>query len=182
MLRTEKEAIVSNIQSVLERSAIALCVDYRGLNVNEIMEFRKKIKGAGGQAVVLKNKLLYYAFTRAFNSESDEIGSQEQRFVDILNGPTMLVVGDEDPIAPTKVIVEQAKQLEALEIKGGFLDGEFITDSRIDQLSKLPGREEVLGQLLRTLMAPATNLARLVNEPASQLARVVRTYGDQLSA
>jgi large subunit ribosomal protein L10 len=187
MSRLEKDSIIQSVSDGFTKSAIALLVDYQGLNVKQTTNFRKKIGEVGGKARIVKNSLLRKSFARAFDStyenDVESISDKEKRgFLDLISGPTMVVVGLDDPVAPTKVLVELQEKLEFLKVRGGFLDGEFLTIDRVDQLSKLPGKSEVLSQLLRTLLAPATNLVRLINEPGSQLARVIKAHSDNLNA
>jgi large subunit ribosomal protein L10 len=186
MSRIEKDYILESVSDRLVNSAIALCVDYQGLSVKQSTALRRKIGESGGKAMVLKNTLLRRSFARAFDSASenklDDISNSDQRsFLNLIKGPTMLVVGLKDPVAPTKVLVEQQAKLEFLKVRGGFLDGEFLSLDRIEQLSKLPGKSEILSQLLRTLLAPATNLVRLLNEPATQVVRVVKAHAENLN-
>jgi len=113
---------------------------------------------------------------------ADKTPDQVDAFKESIVGPIMLITNEEDPIAPAKVLAKYAKEYECLEVRGGFFEGEFIDEGKINELSKMPGREELLSTLLRTILAPATNLVRLVNEPASQVVRVIAAHEKNLAA
>ena len=79
-----------------------------------------------------------------------------------------------------KVLVDYAKENEIFALKGGFLDGKAIDTGEIQTLATLPSLDQLRGQLVGLLQAPASKLARLLNEPAAQLARLVAARKDAL--
>jgi large subunit ribosomal protein L10 len=178
MLRSEKEQITSNLFENLSKSKIVLGVDYRGLTVKQFSEVRRSLKASGGSAQVVKNTLLKRAFKDAFKNDSE---IERGKFENLLNGPTLVVYSTSDPIEPTKILCKFADLLPALTVKGGFFEGEFLSDAKVSELSKMKGREEILGDLLRVILAPATNVVRLLNEPASQVVRVIAAQRDKLN-
>jgi large subunit ribosomal protein L10 len=84
---------------------------------------------------------------------------------------------DEAP-SVAKVLVEFAKE-GPLELKGGIVEGKVFTAEEVEQLSKLPTREELLAKLLGTMNAPMQNLAQVLNAIPSQLVRAVKAVADQ---
>ena len=84
-----------------------------------------------------------------------------------------MVFAEGDPVVVAKVIVRFAGDHEALSIKGGVLEGEYLTSEAVKTLAELPGREELLGKLLAVLQAPAVQLVRTLQEPGTRLARLV---------
>lgn len=178
MLRSTKESIVNGLQERLKDSQIALCADYRGLTVDQMGELRNELRAVNASAKVVKNSLL----KRSFANAHEEKGPEEEKFLDLLQGPTLLISAIDDPIGPAKVLAKYVKEFEHLEAKGGYFEGEFLTEAKIQQLSKMPGREELLGKLLRTILAPGTNLVRLLNEPGSQVVRVIDAHRRNMAA
>jgi large subunit ribosomal protein L10 len=178
MLRQEKQSLVEDVQERLKGSSIALCADYRGITVAQVSGLRREMRACGARVSVVKNTLIRRAVNFAFSGE-EEVAVKS--FLGVLEGPTLLITNNDDPIAPTKILANYADKIESLKIKGAFFEGGFLTDARVMELSKMPGKEELLSSLLRVIMAPATNLVRLVNEPGSQFVRLVAAHEKNLS-
>ena len=78
-----------------------------------------------------------------------------------------------------KAVQDFAKDNEALEIKGGALDGEALAAGDVEKLAKMPGRDELRAKLLALLTTPATNLVRLLQAPAQQMVQVLNARSQQ---
>jgi large subunit ribosomal protein L10 len=173
MERAEKQAEVESLSGRLEQARIALTADYRGLTVAEITELRKQLRETGSVGRVVKNTLAKISAQKVFG-ESE--GEDLQKFLDVFEGPSMLVTSEEDAVSPTKVLTKFAKEHEALTLKGGWFDGGFIDDKGLEELSKLPSREELLAKLLSVISAPATQVVQLMQAPGSQLVRTLEAH------
>src|SRR5690606_4679710 len=113
----EKKKIVEEITEKLKKSKTTVLTDYRGLNVAEVTELRKQLREAGVEFKVLKNTMSRRA------AEAAGFTELEQHLV----GPTAFAFSYEDVVAPAKVLYKFAKDHEALEIKAGLLEGEYVT-------------------------------------------------------
>ena len=107
---------------------------------------------------VCKNTMMKRAF------EGTEFAGLEE----YLEGPSALVVSKDDATAPARIICKFAKTAEALEVKAGVVEGNVYDAAGINELSKVPSREELLSKLLGSLQSPITNLARVLNQIAEQ--------------
>ncbi|HEY3969679.1 MAG TPA: 50S ribosomal protein L10 [Planctomycetaceae bacterium] len=76
-----------------------------------------------------------------------------------LAGPSTLVFGGPDIVALSKEITKWAKDVEALQIKGGVVEGNSIDKSQVVALSKSPSREELLGKVVTLMLSPGAKLA-----------------------
>jgi large subunit ribosomal protein L10 len=139
-------------------------VDYTGLTVDKFTELRKRLRNAGAEVHVYKNRLVKKAAERA--SLPGEIG-------EALKGQTAVVTGAQDVCAAAKVMKTFSDEFQKPQMKAGVLDGKYLSADGIQVLADLPAREVLLAQLLGVLQAPASKLARLLNEPAASLARVL---------
>lgn len=174
MERAQKHQEVDNLAARLAKSQLALCADYRGLTVGQITTLRKNLREAGATARVVKNKLAKIAAKReAGMGESD-------KFLELFHGPSFVVFAENDPVAPTKVLAEFVKTNKALQIKGAWVDGQFVDVAGVEALAKMPGKQELLSQLLSLFNAPATRLVGLLAAPASQLVRVLEGHRKNL--
>lgn len=163
MARPEKEAVVAEVQGKFARAAGVVFADYRGLNVAEVTELRKKLRESGVEYRVVKNTLSSLAARQAEISGLDAI----------LSGPTALAFGYQDPVAPAKVLAEFAKTHKNLEIKGGLLNGAVIGSNAVEALAELPSREQLLSRALGSMTSPMVTFARLLNAPVQNLAYAV---------
>lgn len=148
MARPEKVAVVEELAQKFQESAAAIFTDYRGLNVQDITELRKRLRESGVEYRVVKNTLTSLA-AKAANIESID---------QLLGGPTAIAFNPTDPVAPAKVLSEFAKINNALEIKGGVLDGAVIDKDGVERLASLPSREELLATVAMRMQGPIYGL------------------------
>ncbi|KXZ38971.1 large subunit ribosomal protein L10 [Alkalithermobacter thermoalcaliphilus JW-YL-7 = DSM 7308] len=149
-----KEQVVAEITEKLQKAASAIVVDYRGLKVEEVTELRKKFREAGVEYKVYKNTLVRRAAKQAgINELNDEL----------LVGPNAIAFGYDDPVAPARIISEFMKSHPKLELKMGIVEGEFYDKTKVEELSKIPSREELIAKLLGSLKAPMSNFVYLLD-------------------
>ena len=96
---------------------------------------------------------------------------------DQLGGPVGLILSFADPVELVKTVTGMRELGEKFKVRGGVLDGKPLSGEEVQALAALPPREVILAQLLGLLMAPATQVVRLLNEPGSALARLVDAIG-----
>ena len=176
--RAEKEKEVTYISETLNQSQIAICVDYHGLSVSQITEFRQQLREAGAEAKVIKNTLAKIAASDVLKDSPEE---DLEQFVGLFEGPSLLIFGKEQAVEPAKVVAKFAKDNEQLGVKGAWFSDGFLDEKGVTAVSKMPSREETLAKLLSLLNTPAQTLLRLLNAPGQQLAQVLAAHKDKLS-
>ena len=152
-----KKPIVEEISELLNGAATAVVVDYRGLTVAEDTELRKQLREAGVVYKVYKNTMINFAI-------------KDTEFADLaqhLEGPTAIAVCKDDATA-ARVLAKFAKTAEALEIKGGVVDGVYYDQAGIAQIASIPSREVLLSKLLGSMQSPITNFARVIKQIAEK--------------
>ncbi|SKB73668.1 LSU ribosomal protein L10P [Acetoanaerobium noterae] len=155
-----KKGVVAEIAEKLQKSASCVVVDYKGLKVEEVTELRNKFREAGIDYKVYKNTLVRRA--------AAEVGNMAQ-FDDVnLVGTNAIAFGYEDPVAPAKIVNDFAKTHPKLELKMGFVEGEFYDAENIKKLAEIPSREELIAKLLGSLKAPVSNFVYLVDAIAKK--------------
>lgn len=152
MPKESKVAIVQEVKEKLSNAQGAVLTDYRGLNVKQVTELRKRLREAGVEYKVYKNTLT------AIAARELGLGDLEQYLV----GPTAIAFGYDDPVAPAKILAEFAKENEALELKAGLLEGRVIGMDEVKALAALPSREVLLSQVLRGMQAPIAGLVNVL--------------------
>ena len=153
-----KKPVVEEIAELLNGAATAVVVDYRGLTVAEDTELRKQLREAGVVYKVYKNTMINFAI-------------KDTEFADLaqhLEGPTAIAVCKDDATAAARVLAKFAKTAEALEIKGGVVDGIYYDAVGIGQIASIPSREVLLSKLLGSMQSPVTNFARVIKQIAEK--------------
>ena len=150
MLNLEsKKQVVEEIRDRFQRTQGAVITDYRGLNVTEVTELRAKLREAGIEFKVLKNTLIQIA--------AKDVGLEG--LDPVLEGPTAIAFGFEDPVSPAKIISDFSKQHKALEIKAGILENRVLDASGVKALADLPPKEELLAKLVGSMQSPMYGFA-----------------------
>ena len=145
-----KKAIVAQLTERFQNAQAGVLADYRGLTVEQDTSLRVKLREAGVEYTVVKNNLTRFAANEAGLSELDEA----------LHGPTAIATSNDDVVAPAKVLVEFAKENEALEIKAGFVDGKVISLDEVKTYASIPSKEVLISKMLGSMLSPIGALAR----------------------
>jgi len=162
-MRPEKANIVSDLSKKLNRSPFLLVTDYQGMKVAQFGELRNRLAPTGAQVHVVKNSFLKRAMTA---NGLPDVAEQ-------LSGQTALVTGEKDVAPVAKVLKTFAAEFKVAAVKIGVVDKSVLSTAEVESLADLPSREVLLAQFLGVLLAPATKLARILNEPAASLARLL---------
>ena len=168
----QKQEIVSEVNAVAEGALSAVLADYRGLTVSEMTEMRAKARASGVYLRVIRNSLARRAFE----------GTEYECLADALVGPTLFAFSQEEPGAAARLLNDYAKDFDKLEIKALAIGGQLLDASQIDQLAKLPTRDEGLALLMSVMLAPVTKLAQTLNEVPGKLVRTLAAVKDQKEA
>ena len=162
---------VELLKDKFERSSIVITTNYSGLPVSEMTELRRALREADVEYRIIKNSLAYIA--------ADQAGKPAIK--EVINGPTGIAFGYEDPLAPAKALSGFIRSnRSSLAILGGEMDGKALTSEQVDQLATMPGREELVAQLLMRMNGPAAGLVNVLNGTIAGLARVLQGHVDNL--
>ncbi len=168
----QKKELVEDLRSVAEGAMVAAAADYRGLNVEEMTDLRRRARSAGVTLRVVKNTLS----RRAVKDTSCE------QLTEALNGPTLLAFADEDPGSIARLFKDFAKQHEALQPRGFVLDGTLYAGDQTDRIATLPTLDEARAKFLGALTAPMQKLVATLAEPPARLARLMAARQDRMEA
>lgn len=170
--KKQKKEIVTQYTEWINRSKALFVTDYRGLTVKESEELRRKVRQVGGEFHIIKNTLGKLAF------ESTGLPLHEEYFV----GCNAIGFAFEDAPGMARALTDFARSSNFLEIKGGYLGENLLQPDDVMALAKLPPLPVMRAQLLGTIMAPASRLARTLAEPARQIASVLKAFAKKDSA
>jgi large subunit ribosomal protein L10 len=159
MLRSDKETDIKAISEKLAKAKGAFIVDFKGMKVEQVTNLRKKLHAAESEMKVVRNTLALRAFK--------DHPSAEKAFSS-MTGTNAIVFAFGEVIGVAKALSEFGKDVEALKIKSGMMDGEALDDKKIKFLATLPGKDQLRAQLLMLFKEPGARLARVMNEYAKK--------------
>ncbi|RUM28986.1 MAG: 50S ribosomal protein L10 [Aquifex sp.] len=172
----KKQELVNSYKEKLQKSnGFVILFNFQGIDAYPLTLLRLDIKDLKGEIVVVKNTLLYRAFSDTVLSDHREL------FI----GPTAVLFAYEDPVAVTKKLVDFLKETFDKEwesrIKGGLLDYKYISPEQIKELAELPSKEELIAKLLGVLKAPVTQLAMTLKAVPQKLVLVLKAIEEEKS-
>jgi large subunit ribosomal protein L10 len=165
MDRTEKREFVDSLAQVFAATSMVVVTRNEGLTVADVTELRRRMRGAGAQFKVAKNRLAVLALE----------GTRFDGIKPLLKGPTALA-WSQDPVAVAKTAVEFARTNEKLVLVGGALGTQMLDASGVRALAELPSLDALRARLLGMIQTPATRVAGVLQAPAGQLARVFGAF------
>ena len=168
-MRPEKNLIIDEIKARVDRTPYVLLTDYTGMPVEQFNELRNRLGRAHAEFRVVKNTLLRRALQ---NSNLPDLETY-------LHGQSAVVLGDNDVSAAAKVLKNFTSEFKKPKLKIGILDKSLLDVEQIMALADLPSKEVLQAKLLALLLAPASQLVRLINTPASQVAQVLKAYSEK---
>lgn len=168
-MRAEKKLLTQEYVARLNASPFFVLVDYRGLNVQNFGELRKRLRQTGSELHVVKNTMF-------------RVAAKEAGGIDLggaLNGQLAAVTGQRDVSQAAKVLKKFQGEFGKPKLQFGYLGSQRLAQAELEMLADLPPIESLRGALLGLLQAPASQLVRLLATPASQLARVLQAQADK---
>jgi large subunit ribosomal protein L10 len=168
---SQKADLVDELKNVFTETSVVVITRNNGLSVAQSTDLRLKMRDAGAQYKVAKNRLALIALD----------GTRYKPIGDLLKGPTALATSA-DPVAAAKVAVDFAKTNDKFEIVGGAMGDTVLDVNGIKALAALPSLDELRATIVGLIQAPATKIARTISEPGAQLARVFAAYGAKEAA
>jgi large subunit ribosomal protein L10 len=172
MNRDQKEAVVAEVATQIQESEAVFAVDYRGISVPQAAELRVKLNDAGARFRVVKNTLTLLA--------ADKAGADPLK--EVLEGPTaftFVAAEGGDVALAAKALAQFRRETELLEFKGGVMNGEALTADQIGEISRLPAKDVLYGQLVGMVASPITGLVRGLNALIAGLAIQLKQIADQ---
>jgi large subunit ribosomal protein L10 len=171
MDRSQKADLVAELKDVFSETSVVVVTRNLGLTVAQSTDLRLRMRDAGAQFKVAKNRLALIALD----------GTRYSGIGDLLKGPTALATSG-DPVAAAKVAVDFAKTTDKFEIVGGAMGDTLLNVDGIKALASLPSLDELRATIVGLVQAPASKIARTVNEPGAQLARIFSAYAAKEAA
>ena len=145
----QKKEEVTKLANEIKEAKLVLLTDYRGIDVENVTNLRADLRKVNARYSVIKNNI-----TRRALAEAGIEGLEDK-----LEGPTAVIMSNEDYLEPSKIIYNFTKANDYYKIKGGVIDGKVMTAEEIITLAKLPSKETLLSMLAGALLANISKFA-----------------------
>lgn len=150
--REKKETMVNEYVDKLRRSQAIVVTEYRGLTTKQIGNLRRDLRGAEAELVVSKNTLMARALAQAGLPVPETL----------LTGPTAVALFYNEISAPAKILTKFAKDSKIMVLRGGVMGKSTFDETGVQQLTDLPGREQLRAQVLGMLQSPISGLVNVL--------------------
>lgn len=167
--RSKKEELVARYVELLKSSNGVVISRNDGMTMPQFDLVRAKLREIDSTFMVIKNTLLALALKEAEMPVPEEL----------LTGPVVVAFANTDLAATAKALLAFHKDVELFNVSGALADGELYDGAGVRALSELPSLDELRGQLVGLIIAPASGLVNVVNSGVTQVLNVVAAYADK---
>ena len=168
-----KREAVADLAERLQKASIVIATDFSGLTVNEMTDLRRVLREQGVEYKVVKNRIAAIAAG----------ASGIEAFRGVLEGSTGVVIGYGDPVTAAKTLTEHLRQARVeMRVRKGVMDAALLTEAQVSALAALPGKDQLLAQLLGQMNAPIAGLVNVLSGTMRGLAIVLQRRAEQLGA
>ncbi len=179
MIRTEKQALIEELNERFAQNSFFYIVDASGMSVAAINNFRRLCFSQGMPFKVYKNTLIRKALDRLpGNTAAMDVA---------LKGQSGILFSQESGSAPAKLLKQYHRTLTLRKgeiakptLKGAYLDSDlYIGAQNLDTLTTIKGKQELLGELIGLLQSPAKNVISALQSGGNKLAGILKTLSER---
>ncbi len=166
-----KELMTREMKEVFSQNKGFVFSSLENIKAPKMDAFRKKMRRAGFQYLVIKNRLAKIALEDAGMEEISGV-VEEQKTIGI-------GVIKEDPVQLAKIMMEFAKEAKGFKVSSGYLEGRVLKPERIKELSELPGREQLISMVMSMMNAPITGFVGVLSAALRNLLYAVNAIKEK---
>jgi len=164
-----RQRMASSVQEGVSKKSSTFVVSYRGISSAKMNILRKDLKRKKAQVLVSKTSVARIALKQA---KFEDLAAR-------IEGQMALILSNADASEVSKVLVKFARDYEGFIVRGGVLDGAFLTEEQVKTLSDLPSREVLLAKLLGTMNAPLTRFAGALNAKTREMISILKQKSEK---
>ncbi|MBM4125364.1 MAG: 50S ribosomal protein L10, partial [Nitrospira sp.] len=172
MKKDEKTTAVAELHEKFSRATLAIMTECAGMEVNQITELRKQLRGVKAEFRVVKNTLAARAV------EGTSLAEAKPHF----KGPLAVMIGYDDPVLPTKILrdfIGAEKRGEKMKMTVGVLEGKLLKPAQLVAVATLPTKPVLLSMLLSAMQGPARGLVFALSGLVRELVGVMIAISDK---
>jgi large subunit ribosomal protein L10 len=164
-----RQRMANSVKEGIEKRSSTFVVSYRGISSAQMNTLRKNLKRKKADVLVSKTSVARIALKEA---KCEDLASR-------IEGQMALILSNADASEVSKVLVNFAKSYEGFVVKGGVLDGAFLSEDEVRTLSDLPSREVLLAKLMGTMSAPLTRFAGALNGKTRDMISILKQKSEK---
>ncbi len=174
MKKGQKTFFVENLAEELKSANSVVLINFAGMGVKTQQELKKRLKEVDAKMVVIKNTL--------FRLAGEKVKLPTETLSDTaLAGQTALIITEKDPITPLQVLAKFTKEFEVPQLKVGIVEGYFQNEEELTKLSKLPGKDGLVAQVVGAIASPMYGLIGTLQGNLQKLVFVLNEAKNQKS-
>ena len=151
----KNKQIIADLRGKISKAKSIIVADYAGLGSNDINSLRSSMKTNNAEVAIAKNTLMKIAL-REEKIQTDQLEAD-------LEGTTAVVFTYKDPVAPIKALFDFIKKVELPKVKAAIFDGKYSNAEQVAIISALPGREQLIAQVVGGLKSPLVGIVGVLN-------------------
>jgi len=167
---TEKARVVEELRTHFESAPLIVLADFKGITVKNLDKVRRNCEKGGVKFQVVKNTLCERAVQ----------GTEKETLAAHFRGNIAVLFSGSDPIGSARLLREQLKENDKLVVRAGFFEGDVLDAKGVVAVADLPGREELLSTLLRTIQEGPRQVLGVIEAPARDLLYLLNNYANKL--
>jgi large subunit ribosomal protein L10 len=147
LTKPQKQDVVKEVTELLGSSKLTVVAKYQGTGVKALQGLRRDAKQNGTKVKVIKNRLVIQALKATDGFKDIDTSA--------LQGMLLYAFNGEDEVAPAQSLHGFAKANPSLEFVGAITaDGQFMSAEDVKTLAVLPGKTQLIADLINTLNSP----------------------------
>lgn len=156
LTKIEKNDVISEVSDLLKESKMTVVAKYQGTTVKALQQLRRDARDNGTRVKVVKNRLVIQALKQ--NDSLKDVDTSD------LQGMLLYAFNSEDEVAAAQVLKSFAKQNPSLEFVGAIsAEGKFVGADDVKALADLPGKNELIAQVIATLTSPLNDVTNALS-------------------
>jgi large subunit ribosomal protein L10 len=170
MSKKVKSLIERELSNRLKGLDAVAVINPRGIAATKNNQIRRRLREKGVRMTVVKNTLAKRA-----------VGDGKLKGFDVLlDGPSAVIYGEASIATIARLVMEEKKLDEKIELRGVFFDGEvYVGEKGVEQVSKLPTREEAIGQVVALILTPGSKLSGILKGQAGKIAALIKAIEEK---